>query len=143
LQITINQAEIEDAIRTFVRSQLPALGKAQIIIDLRATRGADGTTAIIELLPARTDEVTIQQVVTKVVEPTVSVSGFNAHVRPSVVEQMPTLAPPQLTPAEIEKITAPEPKLTVDEAIASLPPIDSEAPVAPRVRNLFGGMTTP
>lgn len=136
MQITINQAEIEDAIRTFVRSQLPALGKAQIIIDLRATRGADGTTAIIELLPARTDEVTIQQVVTK------------------VVEQMPTLAPAQFTPAQTAAIAAAslhipigspavEPKLTVDEAIATIPPVDSEAPVAPRVRNLFGGMTAP
>jgi hypothetical protein len=129
MQITINQAEIEDAIRTFVRSQLPALGKVQIIIDLRATRGADGTTAVIELVPVKQDEVTIQQVVAKVVEPTVSVSGFNAHVRPSVVE-------PSGNPTA-------EPKLTVDEAIASLPPIDSEAPVAPRVRNLFGGMTAP
>jgi hypothetical protein len=143
MQITINQAEIEDAIRTFVRSQLPALGKVQIVIDLRATRGADGTTAVIELVQVKQDEVTIQQVVAKVVEPTVSVSGFNAHVRPSVVEQMPTLAPVQFTPAEIEKITAPEPKLTVDEAIATIPPVDSEAPVAPRVRNLFGGMTAP
>jgi hypothetical protein len=129
MQITINQAEIEDAIRTFVRSQLPALGKVQIVIDLRATRGADGTTAVIELVQVKQDEVTIQQVVAKVVEPTVSVSGFNAHVRPSVVE-------PSGNPTA-------KPKLTVDEAIASLPLIDFEAPVASRVRNLFGGMTAP
>ena len=125
MQITINQAEIEDAIRTFVRSQLPALGKVQIIIDLRATRGADGTTAVIELVPVKQDEVTIQQVVAK------------------TTGQMPTLAPAQFTPAEIEKIMAPEPKMTVDEAIATIPSVDSEAPVAPRVRNLFGGMTAP
>ena len=127
MQITINQAEIEDAIRTFVRSQLPALGKVQIIIDLRATRGADGTTAVIELVPVKQDEVTIQQVVAK------------------TAGQMPTLAPTQFTPAEIEKIMAPEPKLTVDEAIASIPVVESvpaEA-TAPRVRNLFGGMTAP
>lgn len=120
MQITINQAEIEDAIRTFVRSQLPALGKVQIVIDLRATRGADGTTAVIELVPVKQDELTIQQVVAKAIEQMPS----NPFVEPKVAPVM-------------------EPKLTVDEAIATIPPVDSEAPVAPRVRNLFGGMTAP
>ena len=125
MQITISESEIKAAIRTFIHAQIKINPDMKIEIDLKATRGPEGTTAIIDIVPVKQDEVTIQQVVTK------------------VVEQMPTLAPAQFTPTEIEKITAPEPKLTVDEAIATIPPVDSEAPVAPRVRNLFGGMTAP
>lgn len=134
MQITINQAEIEDAIRTFVRSQLPALGKVQIIIDLRATRGADGTTAVIELVPVKSDEVTIQQVVAKVVDTALVVDADCIKPYPKV--------PPAFSPV-VPNAPVQDPVMTVDEAIATIPPVDSEAPVAPRVRNLFGGMTAP
>ena len=120
MQITISESEIKAAIRTFIHAQIKINPDMKIEIDLKATRGPEGTTAIIDIVPVKQDEVTIQQVVTKAIEQMPS----NPFVEPKVAPVM-------------------EPKLTVDEAIATIPPVDSEAPVAPRVRNLFGGMTAP
>ena len=135
MQITISESEIKAAIRTFIHAQIKINPDMKIEIDLKATRGPEGTTAIIDIVPVKSGEVTIQQVVTKAADQMTAMATSNPFAK----------APSQFTPAEIENIMAPEPKLTVDEAIASIPVVESvpaEA-TAPRVRNLFGGMTAP
>ncbi len=50
MQITLVQSEIEEAISRFIRSKMTISTDCKINIDLRATRGVDGATAIIDVL---------------------------------------------------------------------------------------------
>jgi hypothetical protein len=52
MQITINQAEIEEAIRERILGQIQIKDGMRIDIDLRATRGDEGYTAVIDIVPA-------------------------------------------------------------------------------------------
>lgn len=50
MQITLTQVEIEQAITSYITEHVNVKSNKKIIIDLRATRGADGTTAIIDIV---------------------------------------------------------------------------------------------
>lgn len=52
MQITINQTEIEAAIKAHILSQINIKEGHEISIVLKATRGDDGTTAIIDISPS-------------------------------------------------------------------------------------------
>lgn len=49
MQITINQSEIEAAIRAHLQSRLNIKASAKMTVELAATRGVDGFTATVEL----------------------------------------------------------------------------------------------
>ena len=49
MQITINETEIKQAIKKLVLSQISVAEGMNIDIELKATRGADGATAIIDI----------------------------------------------------------------------------------------------
>lgn len=51
MQITINESEIKLAIRNHILSQISVRDDQQIDVDLRATRGAEGYTAVIDIAP--------------------------------------------------------------------------------------------
>jgi len=53
MQIQLNQAEIETAIREYVHQQINVREGMQIDITLKATRGEDGQTAIIDIVPKK------------------------------------------------------------------------------------------
>lgn len=53
MQIQLNQVEIETAIRNYVHEQINVREGMQIDITLKATRGDDGQTAIIDIVPAK------------------------------------------------------------------------------------------
>lgn len=50
MQIIITQSEIESAIRTYIMEQVSVKPGMTITIDLKATRGAEGATAIIDIV---------------------------------------------------------------------------------------------
>ncbi|ANJ65194.1 hypothetical protein FROZEN_65 [Erwinia phage vB_EamP_Frozen] len=52
MQVTLTQAEIEQALKNFINDQINIKEGMEINIDIRATRGADGTTAVIDIVPA-------------------------------------------------------------------------------------------
>lgn len=52
MQITLNQAEIETAIKKYVNDQVVIREDQDITIDLKAGRGPEGFTANIEIVPA-------------------------------------------------------------------------------------------
>lgn len=52
MQITITQAEIETAIRNYTLALIAVREDMRIDIELRATRGAEGYTAVIDINPA-------------------------------------------------------------------------------------------
>lgn len=53
MQIIINQADIHTAIRNFIMSQMPMANDTNIEIELKATRGDEGYTAVIEINPPK------------------------------------------------------------------------------------------
>jgi outer membrane biosynthesis protein TonB len=54
VQITLNQSEIEQALKNYILEQININEGMEINIDLKATRGDQGTTAIIDILPIGT-----------------------------------------------------------------------------------------
>lgn len=52
MQITLNQAEIETALRRYVNDQVNVKDGNEIVIDLKAGRGDNGFSAIIDIVPA-------------------------------------------------------------------------------------------
>ena len=50
MQITLTQAEIETAITDYIKSQMTIADGQRITIDLRATRGNEGYTALIDIV---------------------------------------------------------------------------------------------
>lgn len=59
MQITIVQAEIETAIRDYIRSQVNVRPNMDIEIELRATRGAEGYQAVIFITPSKSPQATL------------------------------------------------------------------------------------
>ena len=54
MQITITQTEIELAITDYIKSQINVRDGMEIKIDIKATRGDQGMTAMIDIVPAST-----------------------------------------------------------------------------------------
>lgn len=52
MQITLNQTEIETALRRYVNEQVNIREGHEIIIDLKAGRGENGFSATIDIVPA-------------------------------------------------------------------------------------------
>lgn len=50
MQVTLVQSEIEQALREFINSQINIKDGMEIVIVLKATRGDEGTTAIIDIV---------------------------------------------------------------------------------------------
>lgn len=57
MQIILVQNEIEEAISNFIRSKMTISNNCSISIDLRATRGADGSTAIVDVVDKATGSI--------------------------------------------------------------------------------------
>ncbi len=54
MQITLNQDEIETAIKDYVSNQIVIAEDMEIAIDMKAGRGDNGYTATLDIRPART-----------------------------------------------------------------------------------------
>ena len=57
MQITLNQVEIEQALRNYVAEMVAVKDGMTIAVTIRATRGEEGTTAVIDILPEVVAEV--------------------------------------------------------------------------------------
>lgn len=53
MQITLNQDEILEAVKSYVRGQINIAANQDILIELRATRGETGFTATLDIVPAK------------------------------------------------------------------------------------------
>jgi hypothetical protein len=137
MQITINQSEIESAITTYIGGLFKLNPGTKVQIELKATRGAEGATAIIDIVP---DSQTGQMTAAAVQEP----KKKEAEV---INEIKATSAKLFTAPPVVEAPAA----ITVDEAIASIPEVAAEAPVlvpeaevpVPTRTSLFAGLKKP
>lgn len=147
MQITISEFEIKSAIRTFIHDQIKINPGMKIEIDLKATRGAEGATAIIDIVPdAQVGQVTV----TALQEPKKKEVAEAAHE--SKTAPVKIFAPTAPIPVEVVMpVDNPATVLTVSEAITPLPEVVTESPVhapdagvpVPARTSLFAGLRKP
>lgn len=167
MQITIVQTEIETAIRNYILSQITVREDQRIDIDLRATRGAEGFQAVIDIRPDRDPEGTKTTQTTeskpaprKEASPAAK-SGPSASVTPSVFRKAEVTttkvikAKEEETPANdtAEDVEAkedtvvpfePTKKVEAQEAQeAQTAKADEEAKTEEAPRSIFAGLRKP
>ena len=135
MQITLVQTEIETAIRNYIHSQIVVKEGMKIDIILKATRGDEGTTAIIDItpegqVPASAASAPVAAPVQKKVVPVVA-----AQTKAAEPELEPEPMPEKAEPVEAE----PCPELA--DGVA---PVEAEPASDPTPRkSLFGNLSKP
>jgi hypothetical protein len=74
MQITLNEEEIKDAIDAYVRNQISVATSQRVSVDLKAGRGENGFTAILDIRPNTVAETASP--------PTKPISGFRSTTAP-------------------------------------------------------------
>lgn len=144
MQITINQAEIEEAIRDFVTRKLTVNAGQRIDIELKATRGDEGYTAIIDIVDAEPTSTGIAQVAAEVKAERTPAAPAPKAERPKAVTKAAALKPAAEPVAEPETV-AEQTQREGDEGA----PFDGGTPVAEPVEpvkprpTLFSGLGAP
>lgn len=128
MQITLNQTEIEAALREYVNGRVTIQEGVQIIIDLKAGRGPEGFTATIDLVE------TAAAAPAKKVPALARIKPVEAPVAVEEAPQAPEASQEVVAEAETTPVAADQ----SDEPVASVP----EANDRP-AKSLFAGMQKP
>lgn len=113
MQITLNQVEIEEAITNYVNDRVSVNAGMVITVTIKATRGEEGTTALIDIIP-------------EVVEPEV-VEPVKAAAKPARKPAVKQAVAPDKEESVAETQPEPEPEPVTEEEAA---PDAAEVPVA-------------
>ena len=145
MQITLNQVEIEEAITNYVNDLVSVNEGMAITVTIKATRGEEGTTALIDIVP--------EVVEPEVVEP---VKAAAKPVRKTATKQaaVPAKEEPvvEAEPEPVVKEAEPEPEaepVKEEEAApdaAEVPVADDEQAEVPAVaapKSLFANLRKP
>ena len=109
MQITLIQSEIEQALKNYINDIMSVKDGMEIEIQLKATRGEEGTTAIIDIVPQK---------------PKASRGGRTSGEIPAKPEPVKAAAAPvKAEPAQAVAEAAPEP---VAESVAEAEADDAE-----------------
>ena len=149
MQITLNQVEIEEAITNYVNDLVSVNEGMAITVTIKATRGEEGTTALIDIVP--------EVVEPEVVEPVKAAAkpGRKPAVKQAVVptkEEPVAQAQPEPEPEPVAKVVEPEPEaepVKEEEAAleaAEVPVADDEQAEVPAVaapKSLFANLRKP
>ena len=147
MQITLNQVEIEEAITNYVNDLVSVNEGMAITVTIKATRGEEGTTALIDIVP--------EVVEPEVVEPVKAAAkpGRKPAVKQAAVpakEEPVVEAEPE--PEPVAKVAEPEPEaepVKEEEAApdtAEVPVADDEQAEVPAVaapKSLFANLRKP
>lgn len=156
MQITINQTEIEAAIKAHILSQINIKEGHDISIQLKATRGDDGTTAIIDISPSAAPApipttpvnresagLGIKETVAKAKETPQEAAKSESKPEPKAKEEKPEDPPFQPdTDAQASTDGAAAETSTAETASADEAKPQEEAAAAPRT-SLFAGLKKP
>lgn len=173
MQITINQTEIEEAIRNHILGQITVRDDMRIDIDLKATRGDEGYTAIIDIVPSTAErrptsedqgstrseapaKAEAKSAPAKTIVPkkssTIFGGGASSKTQPVKAEE-PVVQPQVEAQAEAEVVIAepdaevaasPEPDTAVEAETEAAPEAAQEpAGEAPARPSLFAGLKKP
>lgn len=147
MQITLIQSEIEQALKNYINDIMSVKDGMEIEIQLKATRGEEGTTAIIDIVPQK---------------PKAPRGSRTSGEVPAKAEPVKAAAPAKAEAAQVVAEAAPEPvaesvaEAEADDAEqvaeqAQEPEVQEPAPVeveqapaeeAPR-KSLFAGLSKP
>ena len=146
MQITLNQAEIETAIREYLAERVTIEDGLEMVIDLRASRGPEGFTAAIDLVEPSVKAVEPTPVVVVPRTPRAARGPIMAQQLPLAVETTQETAQDDAGEAQPETATAveasaPEPN-TAAEAATEQAEEDAPAPTTPP-KSLFGNLQRP
>jgi hypothetical protein len=169
VQIMIVQDEIEEAIRDFVKKKLTVNSGQKITVDLRATRGDEGYTAMIDIVD---ETAPVQEPAPQASAPAAKPAPKTERPKAVTKAELPKAAPAKAEPevvaaeeaapaadTEAEPVTeaqAEEAQATPTKSLfekvqetavaataeAEPAPVD-EQPTAPKRPSLFGGATPP
>ena len=151
MQITLNQVEIEQAIANYVNDLVSVNEGMDINITLKATRGEEGTTALIDIVPEvvepetpepvakptrRAAKPAVKAAVTKA-EPEPEEAPVEAKEEPAVKEVEPT---PEV---KAEEVSYPKPE--PEEVLKDAEPVkETEAEIpAEKPKSLFANLRKP
>lgn len=112
MQITLNQVEIEEAITNYVNDLVSVNEGMSITVTIKATRGEEGTTALIDIVP-------------EVVEPEV-VEPVKAAAKPARKTATKQAAVPAKEEPVVEAEPEPEPVAKVAEPEPEAEPVKEE-----------------
>lgn len=137
MQITLNQEEIIDAVKAYVRSQINIAPNQDIVIDLRAGRGENGFTATLDIVPQKKSQLTTRD------------PGLSAPTAPATmgISATPEAREPaaQATPVH-RAVSANNPFTKVAAAaaavVAETPAAEPEAAPEPEVGAVTGDYVT-
>ena len=141
MQITLIQSEIEQALKNYINDIMSVKDGMEIEIQLKATRGEEGTTAIIDIVPQK---------------PKAARGGRTSGEVPAKVEPVKAAAAQAVAKAEPEPVAESVAEAEADDAEqvaeqAQEPEAQEPAPVeaeqapaeeAPR-KSLFAGLSKP
>ena len=141
MQITLIQSEIEQALKNYINDIMSVKDGMEIEIQLKATRGEEGTTAIIDIVPqkpkAPRGSRTSGEVPAKA-EP------VKAAAAPAKVEAAPAVAEAEPVVESVAEAEADDAEQVAEQA--QEPEVQEPAPVeveeAPR-KSLFAGLSKP
>lgn len=142
MQITLIQSEIEQALKNYINDIMSVKDGMEIEIQLKATRGEEGTTAIIDIVPqkpkASRGRLTSGEVPAKA-EPVKAAAPAKAEAAQAVAE-----AAPEPVAESVAEAEADDAEQVAEQAQEPAPVEAEQAPAeeAPR-KSLFAGLSKP
>ena len=147
MQITLIQSEIEQALKNYINDIMSVKDGMEIEIQLKATRGEEGTTAIIDIVPQKPKASrggrTSGEVPAKA-EPAKAAAPAKAEAAPAVAEADPEPVAESVAEAEADDAEQVAEQAQEPEALEPAPVEAEQAPAeeAPR-KSLFAGLSKP
>lgn len=130
MQITLVQSEIEQALTDFISSQMTIKEGMAIKIELRATRGAEGFQANIDIVP---QHLLSEVVAAPATVPTsrAATAAVKGETPATLVKKSPEEAAPRLVSGEVlpPEPSLPEPEVVEEEAAEPEVAVAEEGPV--------------
>lgn len=143
MQITINQTQIERAIMDFMLKRINVQGGARMDIEMRATRGSEGFSAIIDIVDDEAEEIMEQEKARakKVREDKLEDSG--RFLKETAAKAKPVAKDTE--PEKQEEAPTKEASATDKSAEAKEEPVKEEEPAKPaattKAKSIFGKVT--
>ena len=147
MQITLIQSEIEQALKNYINDIMSVKDGMEIEIQLKATRGEEGTTAIIDIVPQKPKASrggrTSGEVPAKA-EPAKAAAPAKAEAAQAVAEAAPEPVAESVAEAEADDAEQVAEQAQEPEALEPAPVEAEQAPAeeAPR-KSLFAGLSKP
>lgn len=146
LQITLNQTEIENAIKAYLQNLLVFADGTDIKIDMKATRGAEGFSATIDVNPDSEEQALIEQQekdrIAKAKEATLEKAGrfLNSTAETARAARAKSESKQTITTSEEEEETT----VVTNEPEETKPAVEkSTAPAEPKKTSIFKNTVAP